>query len=143
MGIEQLDHTADVLIRVSGDTLDDLFEEAARAMVQVIFPAHPADRHDRRETAGRLHTITTESDDIDSLLHDYLSELLFITDAESVVFSGFSVKVSDTSLECTAQGEPFDPEKHGGGMEIKGISYSGLHIIKKHDAYVVDILFDV
>ena len=40
-------------------------------------------------------------------------------------------------------GEPFDPVRHSGGSEVKGISYSGLAITHDANGYMLDIIFDV
>ena len=136
MSFTELDHTADVLIRVQGRTIDELFSESARAMFSVMYGG-PC-------TGGIVRTFTLESDEgLESLLHDYLSELLFITDAESLVCCSFRVAIIGSTLTATVEGEDFDPERHGGGTIIKGISYSGLQIVKEDGGYVLEILFDV
>ncbi|MBN1194382.1 MAG: archease [Methanomicrobiaceae archaeon] len=131
----ELEHTADILIRVWGQTLDELFSDAATAMAAVMF--------EHRRCAGVEKTFSLTADDPESLLHDFLSELLFLSEVESIVFSDIRARVEGNTVHCTARGEPFSPERHRGGTEIKGISYSGLRIINTDKGYQVDILFDV
>jgi SHS2 domain-containing protein len=135
MSFEELDHTADVLMRVRGATLSEVFADAGRAMFHVMYG--PC------EDRGIARQITLEAEDLESLLIDYLSELLFITDAENLVFCTFDVDLQGTRLSAVVRGEPFDPARHAGGTLIKGISYFGLEIVKEEDAYVVDIIFDI
>jgi len=40
-------------------------------------------------------------------------------------------------------GEQFDPLRHSGGSEVKGISYSGLAIMHDKNGYMLEIIFDV
>jgi SHS2 domain-containing protein len=131
----ELDHTADILIRVWGRTLDELFSDAAAAMAAVMF------KH--RRSAGVERSFSLTAGDPESLLHDLLSELLFLSEVEGIVFSDIRARVEGTAVHCTARGETFSPERHRGGTEIKGISYSGLRIINTDKGYQVDILFDV
>lgn len=135
MSFEELDHTADALVRVRGTTLGEVFSDAGRALFHVMYG--PC------EDRGVTRQVSLEAKDLESLLVDYLSELLFITDAENLVFCTFDVDVQGTQLSAIVRGEPFDPARHSGGTLIKGISYSGLEIVKEEEAYIVDILFDI
>jgi SHS2 domain-containing protein len=136
MSFTELDHTADVLIRVQGKTIEELFSESARAMFSVMYEGDC--------TGGIVRTFALESDEgLESLLLDFLSELLFITDAESLVCCSFGVTIKGNTLSAIIEGEEFDPGKHSGGTIIKGISYSGLQIVKEDGEYVLEILFDV
>ncbi|MDD2472820.1 MULTISPECIES: archease [unclassified Methanoculleus] len=135
MTFEELEHTADVLMRVRGATLGEVFADAGRAMFHVMYG--PC------EDRGIERRLSLEAEDLDSLLIDYLSELLFITDVEDLIFCTFNVDIQGTRLSATARGEPFDPARHSGGTIVKGVSYSGLEIVKEEEGYVVDIIFDI
>jgi SHS2 domain-containing protein len=136
MPFEELEHTADVRIRVRGAGLEELFSEAARALSHVIFGGAARDR-------GIRHHFSLEAEDLESLLAEFLSELLFLLDAEGIAFSGVEVELGEEELFAVVHGEPVDPDRHREGTEVKGISYSGLKIIKHAEGYVVDILLDV
>ncbi|MCK9278370.1 MAG: archease [Methanoculleus sp.] len=135
MSFEELDHTADVLMRVRGATITEIFSDAGRAMFHIMYG--PC------EDRGIVRQISLEAEDLESLLIDYLSELLFITDVENIVFCTFEVDIQGTRLSAAIRGEPFDPARHSAGALIKGISYFGLEIVKEEEAYVVDIIFDI
>lgn len=135
MSFEELPHQADVRVRVRAKTCNDLFAEAARAMFSIMYVTCDEGEIER--------SISVTSDDIQSLMIDFLSELLFVSEVDRVVFSSFAVAVTGTSLLATARGEAFDPEKHLGGMEIKGVSYSGLKIARDGEGFCSEILFDV
>jgi SHS2 domain-containing protein len=87
--------------------------------------------------------IEMDSDDIVSLLQEFLSEILFISEVEDLVISGVDVRIADTHLSADLLGEPFSREKHTGGREVKGISYSDLTIAHAHDSYILEVIFDV
>jgi len=135
MPFEELNHTADYLFRCSGSTIEELFTSAAMAMFSLMF--------DEREQDSEKKEIRLESDDYETLLYDLLSELLFLSEVERVVFSDIDIKIHDHSLEAVASGEEFSMEKHSGGTEIKGISRYGMDIAKNDGDYRVDIIFDV
>lgn len=135
MPFEELPHQADVRVRVRAEDCNALFAEAARAMFSIMYVACDEGEIERR--------ISVTSDDIQSLLIDFLSELLFVSEVDRVVFSSFNVAIAGTTLTATARGEPFDPAKHRGGMEVKGVSYSGLKIARDREGFCSEILFDV
>jgi SHS2 domain-containing protein len=135
MSFEEISHTADVKIRVRAPTLEALFSETLNAMMQIIYG------EDRK---GCIHkNIQIESSGNESLLADFLSEVLFISEVESLVFSDADIKINGLHLSAELTGEQFDPVRHSGGSEVKGISYSGLEITNDTNGYMLDIIFDV
>jgi SHS2 domain-containing protein len=134
MSFEELEHTADIRVRVKAPTLEALFDEAATGMMKIVY-GNPGSGNIKRY-------ITIESEGIENLLLDFLSEVLFVSEVDSVVFSSAKVSLSENSLSAELKGEPFDKERHQAGTEIKGVSYSGLRILKDDTGYVLDILFD-
>jgi SHS2 domain-containing protein len=135
MSFEEISHTADVKIRVRAPTLEALFSETFKALMQVMYGT------DR--SGGIFKEIRIESSDIESLLADFLSEVLFVSEVESLVFSDVAIRIDGLSLTAELTGEPFDPARHSGGSEVKGISYSGLVIMHGAKGYKLDIIFDV
>lgn len=134
MTIEELNHTADVRIRVRSPSIATLFAEAAQVMMQVMYGGC--------EGGGIKEEVILEAGDQEELLHDFLSEILYLTDVREVVYCQFEVRLDNTHLFATLEGVPFDPKRHH-GTEIKGISYYGLQIVKAGESYATDILFDV
>jgi SHS2 domain-containing protein len=135
MSFEEISHTADVKIQARAPTLDALFTDAFLALMQVVYGT------DRK--GGIIKEIRIESDDIESLLCDFLSEVLFIAEVEGLVFSRADITINGLHLTAALSGESFDPLRHSSGTEVKGISYSGLVIQKDANGYMLDILFDV
>jgi SHS2 domain-containing protein len=135
MSYEELDHTADIRLRVRSPSPDLLFAETALAMMKIVYG---------ESRPGEVRrTIELSAGNTENLLLDFLSEVLFLSEVEYIVFSSATVHITGNSLRALVTGEPFDPERHRGGTEIKGISYSGLRIVKEDEGYVLDILFDV
>jgi len=135
MSFEEISHTADVKIHASAPTLEALFSETFRALMQVMYGA--------RAGGDVIRNIRIESTDTESLLADFLSEVLFVSEVEGLVFSDARVRIDGLHLDAQLIGESFDPVRHFGGTEVKGISYSGLEILHDANGYMVDIIFDV
>ena len=135
MSFEEVSHTADVKIHATALTLEALFSETFKALMQVIYGTQRGD--------GTVREIRIESTDNESLLADFLSEVLFVSEVEGLVFSDARIMINGFSLVAEVNGEPFDPARHSGGTEVKGISYSGLAIMHDANGYMLDIIFDV
>ncbi|MHB8163682.1 MAG: archease [Methanoregula sp.] len=135
MSFEEISHTADVKIRARALTLDALFTDAFLALMQIVYGTD--------KKVGIVKEIQIESDTIESLLIDFLSEVLFIAEVEGLVFSEADIIINGLNLTAILKGELFDPRRHSSGTEVKGISYSGLIIQKDANGYMLDILFDV
>jgi SHS2 domain-containing protein len=135
MSFEELSHTADVRIRVRASTLDLLFSDAFTSLMQTLFG--------KNRSGGCKKELHIEAQDNETLLMDFLSEVLFICEVEGMVFIHADVTVTGNSLTATLDGEPFDRKRHAEGTEVKGISYSGLSITQDTNGYMLDILFDV
>ena len=135
MSFEELSHTADVRIRVKAPTLDLLFSDAFVALMQTLFG--------KNRSGGLTRTLQIEAQDRESLLMDFLSDVLFVCEVEGLVFRHADVTIAGNSLNAVMDGEPFDRTRHAEGTEVKGISYSGLSITQDTNGYMLDILFDV
>ena len=114
-----LDHTADALIEVYGESLSERFANAAYAMFDQMTDASSID------AVGEVR-VSLAAESREELLVDFLQELLYLHDAENLIFGRFAVDVDGLSLEATASGEEFDSEKHSKRAVVKGVTYHGL-----------------
>jgi SHS2 domain-containing protein len=135
MSFVEVSHTADVKIRATAPTLETLFSEAFTALMLVLYGP------DRKGNQKR--EIMLDAEDHESLLRDFLSEVLFIAEVDGLVFSGSEIHIDGCHLVAILDGEPFDRRRHALGTEVKGISYSGLAITHDANGYMLDIVFDV
>lgn len=134
MRYELLEHTADVLIRAYGSTVEECFENAAYAMFDQMVDASTVRPLEEVEVRG-------EGDDPEERLFDLLSELLFIHDANRMVFSEFEVTFEDGTLRCVARGERLDPDRHGPRTEIKAVTFHMMEVDEEEPS--VTVLFDI
>lgn len=134
---ELIDHTADVGIKAHGKTLSEAFENAAKGMFDIITDSSEI------ESIGQ-YDIELEASDLEQLLVDWLSELLFLNSAKNLVFGFFKIDLDEKNKKLTAKvfGEKFDLSKHKIGAEIKAVTYHMLEV-KKKKPFHVQVLFDI
>lgn len=129
-----MEHTADAMVEVYGKDLSELFANAAYAMFDQITDVTKV------EPKGEVK-IVLDGGSREELLVDFLQELLFLHDAEGLVFSEFDVRTDGRHLEALARGEMFDAAKHEKRQVVKGVTYHNLEF--DDDAGTVTVLFDV
>ena len=139
-GYEYLPHPADVRFRAYGATLEEVFEQAAHAMFGVII-------HTSTLEPKRSVEIELESEGLENLLYDYLSELLYLFEVEEIVFGQFrvdSIEKADGSyiLHGQASGENLDLERHSFETEVKAVTYHLLKVTKEKGGYSAHVIVD-
>ncbi|MDW5562249.1 MAG: archease [Methanomassiliicoccus sp.] len=134
MRYENLEHTADVMIRAYGATLEECFQNAAYGMMDQILDVSAVDPKVKE-------TFSVEGGSREDLVYNFLSEVLFIFDAKKLALSAFQVILMDGRLECRAGGERFDRDKHSPKQEIKAVTYHMLQVNEREPS--ITVLFDV
>ncbi|TFH10418.1 MAG: archease [Candidatus Atribacteria bacterium] len=141
--IEWLDHTADAAFRASGESVDDVFCEAAHALSALMF---------KLDSPGGQTDISRRIDafapSLPELLVEWLSELLAQRELLQAVFTRFEVAISGDHvsgfhLEGRAFGETLDCVRHHPGAEVKGITLLGLEVRQDAGAWIAQVVVDV
>ncbi|MCX6670722.1 MAG: archease [Euryarchaeota archaeon] len=132
---ELIEHTADVGIKAYGKTVAEAFEHAAEGMFDIITYESTID------PVGQ-YDIRLEAPDLEQLLVDWLSQLLFLNGAQNLVFGKFQVTLTGNRISAQVFGEKYDTKKHRMGVEIKAVTYHMLQVSEK-DPIFAQVLFDI
>ncbi len=131
---EILDHTADVGIRATGDTLAEAFANAARGMFSIITDLETIQRRESRQ-------IAVTAPGLEALLVNWLNELLYLFEVEGLLFVDFAVSsMSETELAATCTGERVDPQRHPMKIGVKAATYHWLEVSRGQPSHVQVIL---
>ncbi len=136
MVFEELEHTADIRMRISASDLSSLFSESGFALAKILYGEYPL------EKPTHSFSIQAEGKDREELIVNFLSELLFLTETDYLVPQKFTLSVGN-SVSGTVEGVLFDRKKHSGGTGVKGISYSSLSLTRTKIGYELIIIFDI
>ncbi len=132
-----LDHTADLGIQVHSPDLENLFEEAARSIIHLMFKA---------PLIGKTDTIKLKvvAEDLDDLMVRWLGEILYLLHGEGKVVTHIKVdSLSPCFLGATLKTIPFDPNLHEILCEIKAVTYHQISVAQKDDRWEARIIFDL
>ena len=136
-GFEVIDHTADVGIIAYGAEIKQVFCNAALALFSLITEL---------EDVGEelKYDLEVASEDRESLLVEWLNELIYLFDAEHALLKKFDVQsLSNTRLKATCYGEKFDPSRHKIKTGVKAATYHMLRIDKYNKGYKAQVIFDI
>jgi len=134
---EVLDHTADIGLMIYGKDLKALFETAGRAFFHLI-----TDLRKVRIRTDRKVNLRGES--LDRLMVDWLTELLYLHDVESLLFKEFEIDtVGEDGLRAVARGEPFQEGVHIIKTQVKAVTYHQIEVRKEKGSWRSRIILDL
>ena len=134
---EIIDHTADIGIIAYGTDIEELFSNAALALFNLITEPESI------EEKSHLN-LKVSSADRDSLLVEWLNELIYFFDAKHILFNRFDIEsLTHNQLKATCHGEGFDPMKHKIKMGVKAATYHMLKLDKSGDGCKAQIILDI
>jgi SHS2 domain-containing protein len=134
-GFKYLDHPSDIAIEVCGNTVRELFLNAALGMLSII-----SDVKSSRERKAKRFDLSEES--YEELLHSFLSEILWLVMNERF----FPLRIhllsfAEYTLDANIEGIRLkDTEIKS---EVKAVTYHQLEIVKKKDIWCTNVIFDV
>jgi SHS2 domain-containing protein len=134
---EVIDHTADLGIRVAGDSLERVFEGAGLALFDLLIDFETI-RPDVRIS------FSLGAENLEALFVQWLRELLYRFYGHKRVFCAFEVtRLSETELMVTGWGERFDPKRHTSLTEIKAVTYHELSVKRTETGWEARVIFDI
>jgi SHS2 domain-containing protein len=132
---------ADTAFEAYGESEEMVFVHSAQAMANVMADIKNVQAKEEKQIAVQADTLT-------NLLHNYLSELVFLKDENSIVFSEFSVTISEQGkgwvLNGTARGQ-FISELDATILktDVKAVTWHQFSIEEKDGNWTARVIVDV
>ena len=138
MAYRYLDHMTDAFIEVTGNTIDEAFENAGISVVDTIIDIKSVENKEDRK-------IEIHANDLKNLLYSWLEEIIILTITDGFAGKIFNVKITKNDryhLLAKISGEEINFEKHHFKMEIKSPTYH-LMEIKDEKPVLMRFLLDL
>lgn len=135
---EYLEHTADVKFRAWGHGPEEMLSNAASALFRTMVDPDTI-------KAKESWTIELEDADLEQLAYRWLSEIVFLFETESAVFSTFRVSLKKNGvwkLRGEIGGERIDLKRHAFENEVKAVTMHQFQI-KKNEHWCLQAILDV
>lgn len=130
-----LEHTADVKFQSFGKTIDEAFNNAALAMFNVMYSRTVKD-HLKKD-------IQVSGKDLESMLYNFLEELLFLLDSEGFFLSQCKVKINQEKFELKAELYGDKAENYKASLDVKAVTYNEMFVKKEKDKWICQVVLDV
>jgi SHS2 domain-containing protein len=136
-----LEHTADAYVEAYGTSIEEAFENAALATIEVMTELEKVEP--KTEDA-----LEVEAYDEYALLYNWLEELLVKFELTGKLYSRFKIASIEKTpgglkLKAKAWGELYNPEKHPSKVGIKSITYHQMEIVKKPKSVTLRFILDI
>lgn len=134
---ETFEHTADIGLHAYGQTLPELFRNAAAGMESLMVAPAQIEARVSREVSAEGH-------DLVALLIAWLNELIFLFDTDYLLLNQFEISdFTATSLRATVSGEPYNSERHDLSSAIKAVTWHEAEVRSEATGYQARIIFDI
>ena len=121
---EFLDHTSEAKFRAYGETLEEVLENSAKAMFAIM-----CDPENVKSKITKTFEIEKESEDLKSLLFDFLDQLIILKDSESFLLHDIEVKIEVNKLSAVCKGDRANDYPTSG--DVKAPTYSEMLVEQK------------
>lgn len=130
--------TADTAFAAYGRDLNELFDNAALAMFEVMINTKKVKPEIKRE-------IEIGAKDLRGLLFGWLNKLLVFYGSDNLAFSKFNVRIDEKNFKLKAEcfGEKINPKKHEIKTEVKACTYHKMKIEKVKDKWKAQVILDI
>jgi SHS2 domain-containing protein len=134
---EFLEHPADIGFRAYGANLSGLFANCACALLALILDVS-------RIEPTEQYSISAEGSDYESLLVNFLNEVLYYVDGKRLAFADFAIEeIDQLHIRCIASGEPRSRNRHRGKLVVKAVTYHQLRVAMGGDHWIAEVYVDI
>ncbi len=140
---EELGHTSEIGLELEAETAENLFTCTAQAMFHLIQPesAPMSNINAAADEDAEWRQITLSADDPESLLVDWLSELLYLFETTGLIYRRYNVVAWEpTFIEATVTG---DAPEQPPAMHIKAVTYHQIDVSQTAENWQARIFFDI
>ena len=126
-----VDHTAELELRIDAESVEAVFHDAFTALAELL--------DDGRTGPPARRAITLSERDLPALLVQWLEELVFLAETESLVPEALTeLDVSPTTLRALVDGHAGEPPHL-----VKAVTYHGLELECENDRWRARVVLDV
>jgi SHS2 domain-containing protein len=133
--VEELGHTSEIGLRASAPTQSDLFRCLACAVIALSgVEAEP-------EEEPQFYEVDLTAGDLESLMVDWLNEILYLHEAYGLVVDDVEVEeITPQMIRATVLGRRAG---RAPDLQIKAVTYHQLKIGHKGEGWMAEVFFDI
>ena len=131
-----LEHTADIKFQAFGKSIEEVFENSALAMFNAMY--------DGKVKEKKSFKINVKGKDFESLLYNFLEEILFLFDSEGFFLSKVeNIKIDEEEVKLEAEVLGDDAKDYKIHLDIKAITYNEMFVKQGKGKWIAQVVLDV
>jgi len=132
---------ADAAFEASGESPSELFVAAAHAVIETMVNPQTVSPVENR-------VIEHREDSLEALLFEWLSAIVFLKDAESILYRDAAAEVTEAPprgwhLQGTLRGEAIDPNRHELRADVKAVTKHLYGIRREGSRWIARVVLDI
>ncbi|WP_435318751.1 archease [Haloarchaeobius sp. TZWSO28] len=136
MSFQLREHTADVAVEATGDSLDETFAAVADGLTAAMCDEWP--------DSGDRFSVDIDAENVEALLFDYLDQLIYERDVRLVLpvdnQATIQERAGEWHLDGSARGVPLGDVN---ARDIKAVTYSDMTVEETDDGWRAYVVLDV
>jgi SHS2 domain-containing protein len=134
---EILEHAADVGFRARAGSVQELFANAAEALVGIAIETESIEERE-------VYPLEAQGESFEALLVNWLSEALYYLDGRRLAMRRFRVtELTPGLIRGEASGEPRDVSRQPAKLVVKGVTWHQLRIAQDGAGWFCEVYLDV
>lgn len=131
-----LEHTADIKFRAFGKNVEEVFENSALAFKEAVCGKMKVKKE-------KTEIINAKGKDWESLLYNFLEEILYLLDAENFLISRIKeIKINKLNFKLRAAIIGDDAKRYKFTNNVKAVTYNEMLVKKEKDRWVSRVVLD-
>jgi len=131
-----LEHTADIKFQAFGKSIEEVFENSALAMFNAMY--------DGKVKEKKSFKINVKGKDFESLLYNFLEEVLYLLEAENFLSSkieNISIDKKKLTLKAIVKGD--NASSYSFTNPVTAITYNEMFVKQEKNKWIVQVVLDV
>ncbi len=131
--------TADLAFEAEADSLEQLFEEGAKALTDAMVDIKGVKPRNKK-------IVRLVENSIERLFYNWLEELVFMKDAELMLFSKYEIRITEKEGKYHLEAEMFGEklkQKHEQKIDVKAITLHMFEVKKKGENWFARVVVDI
>jgi SHS2 domain-containing protein len=131
--------TADIAFEAKGSNVNEVFEACGEAVIDSMVEVESVD-------CKKNFEFEVKAKDLEKLLYDFLEEIVYLKDAEAVIFKECKINVFENNgfeAKVLLKGEEIDIKKHKLKVDVKAVTLHKFSLKKEGEGYIARVILDV
>ena len=133
---EFLEHTADIKFRAFGRNVEEVFENSALALFNILY--------DKKIKEKKSYKIKVKGNDFESLLYSFLEEFLILFDSRNFLPGKIkNLKLNEKKFEIELEVVGDNIKNYKTSVHVKAITYNAMFVKKQKNRWTSQVVVDV